>query len=140
MSYKVEKNKPRECDKCKYTVSDDRYSKCPKCGNDIGVILDPYDVFKNGRCGGCNWPMYGSEITLKILLKKATWENPVSLAPNLKEGIENIPRALGLLCKNCVEKNIMPKMAIYFEKGKLRYIPVENLEDVFEITQDMIKQ
>lgn len=140
MSYTVEKNKPRECEKCKHVISNDSISKCPKCGNEIGVVLDPYDVLRNGRCGGCNWPIYGDELHLKFLLKKATWNNPIGVIPNLKEGIEDVPRAMGLLCKTCKENNVAPKYAVYFYHGKIKYVPVDQLEDTFEVTKDMIKE
>jgi hypothetical protein len=61
----------------------------------------------------------------------------------LKPEHERIPRAVAVVCDECVEGERIPARAVEFRFGEsgraeIVYHEVTDLEDVFEITNDML--
>ena len=93
-----------------------------------------------GKCCYCGGSMFSSEFVNMINLnKKAEWEFPNWDNILLKEEFEHIKRASSFLCDNCIEKNNNPIFAYSMNDNKIFYHDISRLEDVFPITEEMLK-
>lgn len=101
---------------------------------------DPAYLLRAAACCSCSRPMERSlHINLVGLNKRAAWEYPVWDNLLLKPGYEHIPRAVAVLCDGCAAaENLHITRAIEVDNGAVIYHDVNDLEDVFPITEDML--
>ena len=96
-------------------------------------------LLKDAKCCACGNPMSSSpHLNFVSLDKKATWKKPVWEILLLKPVYPRIPRAIAVLCNECIENNRQAIEVIEIEGEEIRYHKVSDLEDAFEITQDMV--
>ena len=101
---------------------------------------EPFEMLlKDAKCCACGNPMSSSpNLNFVSLDKKATWKKPVWEILLLKPVYPRIPRAIAVLCNECIENNRQAIEVIEIEGDEIRYHGVADLEDAFEITQDMV--
>ena len=101
---------------------------------------EPFEMLlKDAKCCACGNPMSSSpHLNFVSLDKKATWKKPVWEILLLKPVYPRIPRAIAVLCNECIENNRQAIEVIEIEGEEIRYHKVSDLEDAFEITQDMV--
>ncbi len=109
----------------------------------ISNKINPEDFFKNrirnANCCACGKSMKLSiNVNVVSLNKKATWPYPTWGNMLLKPGIERISRAVAVLCDECIENNRPAIEAIEIEGEEIKYHKLSDLEDAFEITEDMV--
>lgn len=96
-------------------------------------------LLKDAKCCACGNPMSSSpHLNFVSLDKKATWKKPVWEILLLKPVYPRIPRAIAVLCNECIENNRQAIEVIEIEGEEIRYHRVSDLEDAFVITQDMV--
>jgi hypothetical protein len=106
----------------------------------------------HGKCCSCEGTLKDSRhLNLVALNKKAKWDFP-TWGNVLIEGSEG--RAVAIVCDHCVKKARKEGFKIKFaveiasridENGEavytdIKYHPVEELEDTFEITEEMVAE
>lgn len=110
--------------------------------------LDPPEslnvILRDAKCCACA-NLIGSSTHLNFthlnavpLDKKAAWKYPVWDHLLLKPDIPRIPRAVAILCAECIENNMEAIEVIEIEGTEIRYHKVADLEDAFHITPDMV--
>jgi hypothetical protein len=101
---------------------------------------EPFEMLlRDAKCCACGNPMSSSlHLNFVSLDKKATWKKPVWDNLLLKPVYPRIPRAIAVLCNECIENNRQAIEVIEVEGEEIRYHKVWDLEDAFQITPDMI--
>lgn len=95
-------------------------------------------IRENVKCCACGAKLTTSKYINGICLdKKATWKNN-TWGNVLVEGSSG--RAIAFVCDECVKKKVLPKYAVEWndDQSEARYHPVEDLEDVPEITKEQV--
>ncbi len=96
-------------------------------------------LLRDAKCCACGNPMSSSpSLNFVSLNKKATWKKPVWDNLLLKPVYPRIPRAIAVLCDECVENYRHAIEVIELEGEEIRYHKVSDLEDAFVITPDMV--
>lgn len=96
-------------------------------------------LLREAKCCACGNPMNISPcLNFVSLNKKATWKKPVWDNLLLKPVYPRIPRAIAVLCKECIENYRHAIEVIELEGEEIRYHKVSDLEDAFEITPNMV--
>ena len=96
-------------------------------------------LLKDAKCCACGNPMnISTHLNVIPLDKKAAWKNPVWDNPLLKPNYQQFPRAVSLLCDECIENSRQAIEVIEVEGKEIRYHKVSDLEDAFQITPDMV--
>lgn len=118
------------------------------CGKPHGNIMisdkiNPEKSFavriRSANCCACGKPMkLSGNINVLSLNKKATWPYPTWGNMLLKPGIERIKRVISVLCDECIKNKRQAIDAIEVNEEEIRYHKLSDLEDAFEITQDMV--
>ena len=100
----------------------------------------PFELLlRDAKCCACGNPMSSSpHLNFLSLDKKATWKKPVWEILLLKPVYPRVPRAIAVLCNECIENNRKAIEVIEIEGEEIKYHKVSDLEDAFEITQDMV--
>lgn len=101
---------------------------------------EPFELLlKDAKCCACGNPMSSSpHLNFVSLDKKATWKKPVWEILLLKPVYPRIPRAIAVLCNECIKNNRQAIEVIEIEGDEIRYHKVSDLEDAFVITPDMV--
>ncbi|MEW6573161.1 MAG: hypothetical protein AB1374_05960 [Bacillota bacterium] len=118
---------------------------CSRCAERSDVDKGPEDLLRrDGVCCSCGKLLASSlHLNLVALNKRATWRYPVWDNMLLKPEHERIPRAVSVVCDKCVDGERIPAWAVEFRFGdsgraEIVYHEVTDLQDVFEITDDML--
>lgn len=120
-----------------------------RCGNNLKAekfITDnmnseePFEMLlRDAKCCACGNPMSCSpHLNFVSLDKKATWKKPVWEILLLKPVYPRIPRAIAVVCNECIKNNRQAIEVIEIDGEEIRYHKVSDLEDAFVITPDMV--
>jgi len=127
MSYKVESENGTP------EMLADISTKNPESEEPLEMLL------KDAKCCACGNPMnISTHLNVIPLDKKAAWKNPVWDNRLLKPNYQRIPRAVAILCDECIKNSRLPIEVIEVEGKEIRYHKVSDLEDAFHITPDMV--
>lgn len=98
-------------------------------------------LLRKAECCSCGNPMKSSPLLNFVSIdKKAEWKHPVWDNMLLKPEYPRIPRAVAVLCSECIESQRMAEKVIEIEGEEIKYHNVADLEDAYEITPDMVAQ
>lgn len=96
-------------------------------------------LLRDAKCCACGNPMsISAHMNFVSLDKKAAWKKPVWEILLLKPVYPRIPRAIAVLCNECIENNRQAIEVIEIDGEEIRYHRVSDLEDAFEITAGMV--
>ena len=96
-------------------------------------------LLRDAKCCACGNPMsISAHMNFVSLDKKAAWEKPVWEILLLQPVYPRIPRAIAVLCNECIENNRQAIEVIEIDGEEIRYHKVSDLEDAFQITPDMV--
>lgn len=96
-------------------------------------------LLRDAKCCACSNPVgISTHLNFVPLDKKAAWKNPVWDHLLLKPNYQQIPRAIAVLCDECIKNNREAKEVIEVEGKEIRYHRVADLEDAFHITPDRV--
>lgn len=100
----------------------------------------PFELLlRDAKCCACGNPMNISPcLNFVSLNKKATWKKPVWDNLLLKPVYPRVPRAIAVLCNECIENYRHAIEVIELEGEEIRYHKVSDLEDAFVINPDMV--
>lgn len=106
----------------------------------LGISRESLEMLlRDAKCCACgNTRSTFPHLNPVPLNKKATWKNPVWDNPLLKPNCQRIPRAVAVLCDECINNRRLPIEVIEVEGTEIRYHKVSDLEDAFHITPDMV--
>lgn len=87
-----------------------------------------FDDLINEKCCACGKIIgdHGGHINGVMLNRRAQWKYPV--AGNIITGEKG--KAVAIICDECFDKQKPVKHAVRFERSKIIYIPIEDLEVV----------
>jgi hypothetical protein len=99
-------------------------------------------IKRNVKCCSCGEPLKNSRhINIIALDMLAEWRNPVWGNILVKDRHPE-PRALAIICDNCLEKRIFPVYAVEWdmEKNIVKYHPIKDLKPLPPITEEEIAE